>query len=274
MSSIEKNEIFIDMDLRESNALNSKVVSRHPWELARLEVVYDIFSKNMPPVENSTIIDIGCGDTFFVERFSEHFPSVNFIAVDTAFSAQMISNYQRKLQEKKIQLFDSLDKAQGAITSPVSAVFLFDVVEHIEYDHAFLKDLASRKFMNAETRLLITVPAFQPLFTSHDVFLGHFRRYNNASLKSLMNESGFTALKTGYFFTSLIAPRIIQLLKEKMFGRPEAPSTDLVEWKGGNFITSLLKNVLMVDYKIGSLIKKAGINIPGLSNYTICKKSA
>lgn len=262
------------MDIKELKNIGSKQVSRHPWELARLEVIFNIFKRKATELENTTIIDIGCGDTFFVEQFAERFPTVNFIAVDTAFDVDIIADFQERLKNKKIKLFDSLDKAEASITSNVSAIFLFDVVEHIQDDFGFLANIASRKFISPQTQVFITVPAFQSLFTSHDVFLGHFRRYNNTSLMTLVKKSGFRELEKGYFFSVLLLPRIIQMLKEKIFGQPEKPSTDLVEWKGGNFKTRAIKNILLLDYFISSFFRNFGIHFIGLSNYIVCMKSA
>ena len=247
---------------------------RHPWELARLEVILDIFKKNTKNTEDIIILDIGCGDTFFVEKFSEYFPSVNFIAIDTAFDEETIRSYTKRLEGKRIKVFDSLDHAIPAIDKKVSAVFLFDVVEHIEDDLSFLTNLSKQPNISADTLIYITVPAFQSLFTSHDVFLGHYRRYTNSSLKKVIHQSGFDTTEEGYFFFSLLPPRILQLLKEKITGRPDNPTTDVVEWRGGKFITGIIKFILFADYKIISVFKKAGISVFGLSNYAICKKSA
>lgn len=261
------------MDLRETKAFSNTSVARHPWELARLEVIEKIFKKNSSRTEGTTIIDIGCGDTFFVEKFAEYFPSVNFIAVDTAFSNEIITEYSSRLLGKKIKLFSSLDEAKSSISSPVSAIFLFDVVEHIEEDYSFLRNLAAQEFISPQTKLFITVPAFQSLFTSHDVFLGHYRRYTNVSLKKLVSQTGFQEIESGYFFLSLVPARILQWLKEKVIGQPNKPTTDVAEWRGGSFITGFIKSILIFDYTITSLFKKAGINVPGLSNYIVCRKS-
>jgi len=37
--------------------------------------------------------------------------------------------------------------------------------------------------------------------------------------------------------------------------------------------TTILKRVLILDYKIIKIFKKAGIQFPGLSTYAICLKS-
>jgi SAM-dependent methyltransferase len=78
---------------------------------------------------------------------------------------------------------------------------LFDVLEHIDDDLGFLKRL--RALLTPGARLYITVPAFQALWSSHDVQVGHFRRYTAASLARRVEASGFGVEYTSYFFSPL-----------------------------------------------------------------------
>jgi len=123
---------------------------------------------------------------------------------------------------------------------------------------------------------MITVPAYQSLFCSHDHFLGHYRRYTNRSLKQTIEKAGFEKLKLGYFFFSLLMPRILQTLKERI-SKPDLSksTTGLVEWGGGKGITSIIKGVLRLDHRITHGIKMlTGLSLPGLSNYILCKRRA
>lgn len=91
---------------------------------------------------------------------------------------------------------------------PASLMFdiigLFDVVEHISSPVDFLK--SAGKHLNEEGRLLITVPAYQFLFSQEDVVAGHYRRYTLMSLKVELERAGFEVCYSSYFFTVLILP--------------------------------------------------------------------
>ncbi|MGE3825805.1 MAG: hypothetical protein AB7G44_16400, partial [Bacteroidia bacterium] len=139
------------MDIKEVGQHNNSATIRHPWELARSEVVLDIVKKNISNIENTTVLDIGCGDTFLIENFADKFSASDFIAVDTAFDNESIKRYEVGLSGKRVKLFNSLDKAKLEIKSEVSAIFLFDVVEHIEDDISFLKNLAAQPFITDKT---------------------------------------------------------------------------------------------------------------------------
>src|SRR4051812_25318096 len=53
-------------------------------------------------------------------------------------------------------------------------------------------------------RLLVTVPAFQFLWSGHDVFLEHKRRYTLASLHSTIESAGLEIIRSRYFFGVLL----------------------------------------------------------------------
>lgn len=89
---------------------------------------------------------------------------------------------------------------EGAISSAA----LFDVLEHIPDDEAFLLQLRAQ--LAAGARLYITVPAFQSLWSQHDADAGHHRRYTARSLARLVSNSGFKVDYISFFFTPLPLP--------------------------------------------------------------------
>jgi SAM-dependent methyltransferase len=254
------------MDLIESS--NSK--TRHPWELARLEVVKDIINNKNSTFEGKNILDLGCGDLFFITEFSKKNKQSNFYAVDTAFEKPFIEEYEKDNINLYKQLNDLPDK-----NLIFDVIFLMDVIEHIENDYFFLNNLVNSKWVDDSTIFIITVPAYQLLFSSHDQFLKHFRRYNNSTIEKLSLSSGLQTIDKGYFFFSLLFPRIYEVILEKFFNRKtQRLGTDLTTWKYNSIITGSIKNVLLIDYKIQKILKLFGIRLPGLSNYIVCKKPA
>ena len=62
-------------------------------------------------------------------------------------------------------------------------IVYIDVLEHIEDDKGELQRAASR--LRSGGRVIVLSPAHQFLFTEFDAAIGHYRRYNRASLKKL-----------------------------------------------------------------------------------------
>lgn len=254
------------MDLLEkSNSDN-----RHPWELARFRVVKDLVDRQVVSYKGKKILDVGCGDLYFLEQFSDDKPDSHFYAVDTAFD----ENFVHSKVNKSIKSFKSLEDLPTDENLTFDIVFLMDVIEHIEDDQAFLNDLVSRSFINEKTLIVITAPAYQKLFCHYDRFLGHHRRYTIASLERLSGDAGLTTIDKGNFFFSLVLPRSVEALLDMMKGREKGVTgTRLTSWNNHGAVTQLLKSVLYLDFKIHSFLKKGGIASPGLSNYLLCRKS-
>ena len=85
----------------------------------------------------------------------------------------------------------------------------------IERPKILMKNL--KKFLKKDGQLLITVPAYQFLFSKKDEVLGHYRRYNMYSLKKELKE--FKIVNISYFNTFLSLPIIILTIINKIFNR-------------------------------------------------------
>ena len=255
------------MDLLEHK--NSESLRRHPWELARFEVLTHLLKNSQITLNNNIIADIGCGDTFILNSLSELFPNNQYYGIDNAFSPEIINSFKKESTNSNINLYNNLSNIDSA--KNVNLVLLMDVVEHIEDDLGFLKHLNKSSLVNKETNFLITVPAYNSLFTSHDTYLKHYRRYNSKELVSLVTKAGFEVKDSGYFFFSLLFIRILQKVKEGIFGTK--PQKGLNNNSFSNYMTNFIKLVLLLDFRIARIFKSFSIKIPGLSTYIVCKTS-
>jgi hypothetical protein len=259
------------MDLKE---LKYKVFKenrvRHPWESARFNVTCRIIEEQIKDKDLKIIFDIGCGDTFFIESLSSKFTDCKFFAIDIAFSDEFIQEKSIALNKKNIYLFKDVDTALFECNQEVSLILLMDVIEHIESDSKFLLSLSQKKHISNNTFFFITVPAFQNLFCEHDIFLEHFRRYSNNSLKHLLMNCGFKIDKIGYFFTILLIPRIINIIIEKIQKDKKIEVQGLSTWNGGRFKSKIIEYILIFDFFIFKIFNN---KFPGLSNFVICRKS-
>jgi len=72
----------------------------------------------------------------------------------------------------------------------IDTIVCLNVLEHIEDDRATLADMYS--VLEPGGRLVLLVPAFARLYSSLDVHLRHFRRYEKDDLAQKVREAGFT----------------------------------------------------------------------------------
>lgn len=83
-------------------------------------------------------------------------------------------------------------------------VCAFDVIEHIE-DHEKAVDEIFR-VLKPKAKYFITVPAFQTLWSNHDVINHHYRRYKKNNLNKLITKSRLKIEYTSYFNFWLFIP--------------------------------------------------------------------
>ena len=93
---------------------------------------------------------------------------------------------------------------------------MLDVLEHIEEPLPALK--RAREVMSPGGVLLITVPAFQALWTSHDDLNHHFVRYTRRDLARLVEEAGFAVAESRYFFHWMVGPKWVVGRAERVMG--------------------------------------------------------
>ena len=86
----------------------------------------------------------------------------------------------------------------------ISSVGLFDVVEHIEDDFTFLKNIFN--YMTTGSYVYITVPAYTFLWSNEDEDAGHFRRYKLKEMNRLLEKVGFSIVQSTYIFSILPLP--------------------------------------------------------------------
>ena len=108
------------------------------------------------------------------------------------------------------------------------AVGLFDVLEHIDDDLGFLRDLHAA--LEPGGRLYLAVPAHRWLWSIDDVVAGHFRRYTERTLARVVAAAGFEVDFVSYYFAMLPLPvllvRSIPSLLRLRKARPAQPDRD------------------------------------------------
>ena len=249
------------MDITELKRNNTK--KRHPWEETRAKIIRNFIRKYHPQCFH--LLDIGSGDAFVLNFLCLNKVANKYTAVDTAYTKEIVDSISGK-NRCHIQYLQQLP---DILNSKADCVLLLDVLEHCEDDNAVLQ--LSFKNIIQPAVYIITVPAFQNIFSEHDKLLQHYRRYTTDTLSKLCDQNNLEIVSVGYFFFSLLIIRRIQLALEKLGFRKPKKSVD--NWKGSSIISKLIITLLWVDFIIGRLFLKFGIKIPGLSAYCICRLS-
>ncbi len=81
-------------------------------------------------------------------------------------------------------------------------VTFFDVLEHLEDDVATLH-FVQQQILEDSGLVFATVPAYQFLYSAHDVAAHHFRRYTKASILRAFNTAGLHVIYASYWNSML-----------------------------------------------------------------------
>ncbi len=105
----------------------------------------------------------------------------------------------------------------GFASHSLDAAGLFDVVEHIEDDEQFLREVG--RYLKPGGRLYLTVPAFRALWSAEDDLVGHHHRYTLSTLAERLRRSGFDVDYRTYLFSPLPVPLFLCRTLPSRFGR-------------------------------------------------------
>src|SRR5512133_602735 len=242
------------MDLSESRPGSV----RHPWEVARFEFFRRVLREGAVDAPGTAILDVGAGDGWFARRLAESAPGISILCWDQAYGADRSAAAEGALRFSAQRPSEKFD-----------AVLLLDVLEHVERDAEFLGTIVSSN-LRPGGAVLFSVPAWQPLFSSHDVRLKHVRRYAPRRSREVLGGAGLEIVRSGGLFHSLLPARALQVAAER--ARLARRHRDAGEWSGSAALTRVVGTVLAWDTALSLAASARGWDVPGLSWWALCRR--
>lgn len=147
---------------------------------------------------------------------------------------------------------------------------LMDSLEYMEDDMEYITRLCEK--LNRGAYMFFTLPAFQKLWSDHDVIVRLLRRYDRTSfLKQLAQIEQITIVEEHYFYFTLLCIRAIQKILHLPID-PKHKVTTGWRFQEKGWVTKLVTGCLNLDFKTGAFLSKHGICLPGLSLFVVCRK--
>jgi hypothetical protein len=109
------------------------------------------------------------------------------------------------------------------------------------------------------------------LFSEHDRFLHHYRRYRPGRFVGLLGEAGVDVVAHGGLFHSLLGVRAVQVARERLT-RQAAAEEGVGYWKGGTLTTSVVTRLLAAEARASLALGSRGLGVPGLSCWALGKR--
>lgn len=197
-----------------------ELYDKHWWFRAREELILEVLRREQPPGGWGNILDVGCGDGLFFRQLQQ-FGKVEGIEP----VAEVISPDNPFRHHIHIGFFD--ENFQPG--KKYSLILMLDVLEHLESPVKVLQHALS--LLQPDGSLLITVPAFPVLWTSHDQLNDHRTRYTKPSFAQIAKEAGMRVVHARYLFFWLFFAKLAVRTKESLLGSkptiPKVPSPGL-----------------------------------------------
>jgi SAM-dependent methyltransferase len=200
------------------SAYYRQLYENHWWFRMRERWLLQVLRQNCPANGWGSILDVGCGDGLLFDRLME-FGEVEGIET----SREIVDPANPQFQKIHIGPFDDSFRPG----KQYSLILLLDVLEHIPDPGDALRRCES--LLKPGGSLVITVPAFNVVWTNHDVLNHHMTRYRRATLFPLLQTAGFKIEESAYWFQWAFPVKLAQRFTEKLFRlRPANPKIPLL----------------------------------------------
>lgn len=171
------------MDLKELTLVNPQT---NWYYRSKLHAIKRMFDKHA--IQPTKIVDVGAGSGFFGKSIRDSYLNSHLECVDTNYS------------NDSIDIDGTVYKNNSKGVTGDTYIFI-DVLEHVDDDIGLVNEYLENAATG--TNVIITVPAFMSLWSGHDVFLEHKRRYTKKELIDLCDNLKLQKLESRYLFSSI-----------------------------------------------------------------------
>ncbi len=222
---------------------------RHWWYRGRREVLERVVAGLSLPAR-ARILDAGCGSGRNMVEFARHGTVTGVELSATSVGLARERGVGEVVEGSVLEMpfeADSFDLAAS-----------LDVIEHLQDDIAALREL--RRVVAPGGALLVTVPAYQWLWSGHDEVNHHFRRYTRRSLQRAGEQAGWQQARTTYFNSLLLPAAIVLRVLDRFSRKTTESSLDL--WVPPAPVNWLLERPLRIE---AAMVGRGGRIPAGLS---------
>ena len=181
-------------------------------------MLLDVLRTNQPVGGWRRILDVGCGDGLFFDCLLE------FGDVQGVESGCLVNDLGKHRSRIHVGTFDECLRLDGQF----SLILMLDVLEHMPEPVRAIR--YALHLLDPGGILLITVPAFTLLWTTHDTINQHYTRYTKKSFRRLASQAGLHITSERYFFQFLFPAKIATRIAERIFRTQPVPPEIPAAW--------------------------------------------
>jgi SAM-dependent methyltransferase len=172
----------------------------HWWYRARRALVAQLLAGRV--THGARVIDVGCGTGDNLEALEE---IVGRTVVGVELSPYAVRHAPRTAAGD-VRVGVSRAEHLPFATGSADLITSMDVIEHLD-DAVALAEY--RRVLRPGGLVLLTVPAYPWLWSHHDDWAAHLRRYTRRTLVDAVTQAGLRPLRTAYFNSFLVPPAAV-----------------------------------------------------------------
>jgi 2-polyprenyl-3-methyl-5-hydroxy-6-metoxy-1,4-benzoquinol methylase len=229
------------MDLKETDILGDSI-DEHWYYCSKAAATRRLLGD----IPIRRILDVGAGSGFFSHHLLTHTGACEAWCVDISYPADSSAT----TAGKPVHYRRGIDNIEADL------VLLMDVLEHVDDDLGLLKSYVDK--VPSGSRFLMTVPAFQFLWSGHDDFLEHKRRYTLAQFETLTRDAGLTVQRGAYYFGAVF-PIAAALRLLPQASRDVSPQSQLK--RHHPLVNTVLKTLCRLELPLMGMNRLAGLSV-------------
>lgn len=168
-----------------------RVEKTYWWSASRRETVKQFYRLFRKKGDRDRVLDIGCGSGEMLEAMRGE-------GVEELFGIDRSILALNHLKRKEFIYAYLADATNLPFKDKVfDLVIILDVMEHLGDDFSALKE--AHRVLKPGGMMIMTVPAFNHLWSIRDIMLDHKRRYGKRGLQEMLKECRFKIRKCSYF---------------------------------------------------------------------------
>jgi SAM-dependent methyltransferase len=237
-------------------AVRTGIEQNHYWHVHRRGIILDQLRAFAPADTCGSLVELGCGIGTVATHLNEHGYRVDYSDVYGAalrIAAQRARDRLGNAVDSR--RFLRMDVTRGLPVKQWSGIMLFDVIEHLPDDYGALEHVRNALANADNSFVMITVPAFQLLWSPWDDVEKHKRRYTREGLTDLLRRTGFEVARSTYFFGPLffaaLGVKALRLAKNAIVGETKAKGIgDLTESTNIEVLNRVMLGVLAGEKRV------------------------
>jgi SAM-dependent methyltransferase len=216
--------------------LTLAVDEQHWWYRGRRRIIRAELD-NLPLPAGAQVLDAGCGSGRTLQELASY---GEVHGIELSPEAAAIAR-GRELGDVRVGRLEELPWDDATF----DLVTCLDVIEHTPDDRATLREL--RRVTKPGGWLLVTVPAYQALWSAHDEANHHYRRYGRATLRAAAQEAGWQVQRMTSFNSVLLAPAAAVRVAQRRLTRRSEGNHDPGLQLGPGWLNDALERPLRVE---------------------------